>query len=161
MNWLSPACRFAGSTGAVRASTMNACALCAPEVHTLVPLSRQPPSTCTARVRTLARSEPESGSLMPMPKKHCPAAIFGRNSRFWVSVPYFSSDGTIWRSAIQCAATGAPAASSSSVTTNRSRNERPCPPYSFGTVMPSQPRAARAAVKSSSQLDSHASTAGV
>ncbi len=161
MNWLSPAWRCAGSTGAVRASTMKACAWWAPEVQTLVPVSDQPPSTRCARVRTLARSEPESGSLMPMPKKHSPATIRGRNSRFCSSVPYFSSDGTICRSAIQCAATGAPAASSSSVTTNRSRNERPCPPYSFGTVMPSQPRAASAAVKVSSQPLSQLSTDGV
>ncbi len=75
MNWLRPACRCAGSTGAVRASTMKACARCAPEVHTLVPVSDHPPSTRIARVRTLARSEPESGSLIPMPKKHSPAAI--------------------------------------------------------------------------------------
>ena len=66
MNWLSPACRCCGSTAAVRASAMNACARWAPEVQTFVPDSDQPPSTRSARVRTLARSEPESGSLMPM-----------------------------------------------------------------------------------------------
>ncbi len=89
MNWLSPACRCATSTGSVRASTMNACARCAPDVHTLVPVTDHPPSTRTARVRTLARSEPESGSLIPIPKKHSPRAIRGRNVDFCSSVPYF------------------------------------------------------------------------
>ncbi len=37
-------------------------AFCATEVHTFWPLSRQPPSTLTARVRSDARSEPEPGS---------------------------------------------------------------------------------------------------
>ncbi|SUA04209.1 Uncharacterised protein [Mycolicibacterium fortuitum] len=161
MNWLRPACRCAGSTGSVRASTMNACARCAPDVHTLVPVIDQPPSARDARVRTLARSEPESGSLIPIPKKHSPRTMRGRYVDFWSSVPYFNSDGTICRSAIQCAATGAPAASSSSVTTNRSSKERPWPPYCAGTVMPSHPRRASSAVKFSSHPHSQESTDGV
>ena len=68
MNCERPAWRCASSRGAVRASAKNARARCAPEVHTLVPVSAHPPSTRSALVRTLARSEPESGSLIPMPK---------------------------------------------------------------------------------------------
>jgi hypothetical protein len=117
MNCDRPAWRCASSRGVVRASAKNAWAWCAPDVQTLVPVSSQPPSTRSARVRTLARSEPESGSLIPMPKYTSPAAIPGRNRRRCFSVPKRSSVGPICRSATQCAATGAPAASSSSVTT--------------------------------------------
>ena len=44
------------------------CERCALLVHTLVPSMRQPSDVRFARVRTEARSEPESGSLMPMAK---------------------------------------------------------------------------------------------
>ena len=37
-------------------------------VQILVPSISQPPATLVARVRIEARSEPESGSLMPMQK---------------------------------------------------------------------------------------------
>ena len=50
----------------MRASRKKASARWAPEVHSLVPVICQPPSTATALVRTLARSEPDSGSLMPI-----------------------------------------------------------------------------------------------
>ena len=89
------------------------------------PLSFQPPSTLTAFDWTLARSEPDSGSDMPMPKQRSPVVILGRNACFCSSVPKRSSEGAIWRSAIHWAATGAPTASSSSVTAKRSRNVRP------------------------------------
>lgn len=56
-------------------------------VHSLVPSTRQPSPSRTALVRTEARSEPESGSLMPMQKKHAPAAIRGRIALFCASVP--------------------------------------------------------------------------
>jgi hypothetical protein len=83
----------------------------------LAPLTTQLPSPLrVALVRIEARSEPESGSLIPMTKKHSPAAMRGRISRRCASVPNFSRFGPDCRSAIQCAATGAPAASSSSVT---------------------------------------------
>ena len=96
-----------------------------------------------------------------MPKHRSPEAILGRKACFCSSVPNRSSDGAIWRSATHCAATGAPMASSSSVTAKRSRNVRPCPPYSVGIVMPTQPRAASFFVKSLSQRVSHVSTHGV
>jgi hypothetical protein len=47
-----------------------------------------PPSLRSARVRTAARSEPESGSLMPMPKKHSPLQILGSSMRFARSLPW-------------------------------------------------------------------------
>ncbi|CFN64951.1 Uncharacterised protein [Bordetella pertussis] len=42
------------------------------------PFSNQPSATGVARVRTLARSDPVSGSLMPMAKKASPRMILGR-----------------------------------------------------------------------------------
>ena len=78
---------------------------------------RQPLPDGAAFVRTAARSEPESGSLMPMAKLYSPEAMRGRNRRRCSSVPKRSSNGAVWRSAIQCAATGAPPASNSSSTT--------------------------------------------
>gem|GEM_PF-6886854 len=80
----------------------------------MVPLTSQPSSVRVARVRIEARSEPESGSLMPIQKKHSPATMVGTISRFIFSVPNFTSNGPLCRSAVQCAATGAPAASTSS-----------------------------------------------
>ncbi len=43
MNWLRPSCRWAGSSGAERASAKNASASCAPDVQTLVPVSAPAP----------------------------------------------------------------------------------------------------------------------
>ena len=90
---------------------------CALVVHTLRPLIRQPPSTCSARVRRLARSEPLSGSDRPMAKASSPDTMRGRNSRRCSSVPRRRISGPLWRSPIQWAATGAPTASISSSTT--------------------------------------------
>jgi hypothetical protein len=87
MNCVSPAWRAVSSRGAERARAKNAWAWCAPDVQTLVPVSSQPSSTFSAFVRTLARSDPESGSLMPMPKYTSPRAIPGRNLRRCSSVP--------------------------------------------------------------------------
>jgi hypothetical protein len=61
----------------VRTNTIMWCAWCAREVHTLRPLITQPSALRTARVRIDARSEPESGSLMPMQKNASPRAICG------------------------------------------------------------------------------------
>ena len=43
--------------------------------------STNPPSVRSARVRMEARSEPESGSLMPTQMKSSPRAMRGRKSR--------------------------------------------------------------------------------
>ncbi len=72
MNWLKPAWRCGGSSGPVRASTTIWCATCAPLVHTLVPVSSQPPSVATARVWTAARSEPAPCSLIPIAEYSSP-----------------------------------------------------------------------------------------
>ena len=58
MNWLNPAWRRCGSSGAVRARTTIWCARCAPLVHTLVPDRTQPPSVRTALADAAARSDP-------------------------------------------------------------------------------------------------------
>ena len=52
-----------GASGLVRARQIAQSARCASDVHTFCPVSRQPPSTRSARVRSEARSEPASGSL--------------------------------------------------------------------------------------------------
>src|SRR3954454_9844271 len=74
------------------------------------------------------------------------------------SVPYRSRFGPDCRSAIQCAATGAPAASSSSVTAYRSIAVRSWPPYFSGQVMPSQPRSPSFLENAGSTPDSQVST---
>ena len=66
-NWLRPSWRLSPA-GPVRQSAIMYCERCALLVHTLVPSMRQPSAVRSARVRTEARSEPESGSLMPMAK---------------------------------------------------------------------------------------------
>jgi len=68
ISWERPACLLPSATGEVRHSTAKKWLLCASLVHTLVPVTVQPPSARVARVRTEARSEPESGSLMPREK---------------------------------------------------------------------------------------------
>jgi hypothetical protein len=77
MNCDRPAWRSSPS-GSVRHSTKNQSARCALEVHSLVPVSSQPPSTRSPRVRTDARSEPLPGSLMPMAKNTSAATSLGR-----------------------------------------------------------------------------------
>ena len=56
MNWLSPACRRAASAGPVRTKVSMWWAWWAWLVQTFVPLTSQPPSARSARVRTAARS---------------------------------------------------------------------------------------------------------
>ena len=158
MNWVRPSCRRDPSP--LRASTTMACARCAPLDHTLVPVSCQPPSTRTARQRTEARSEPESGSLNPIAKYASPAVMRGSHCARWASVPCRRIAGPIWRSANQCAATGAPAASSSSATATRSCALAPAPPNSTGSVIPTQPRAASRRENAGSNPVIQASLAG-
>jgi hypothetical protein len=88
ISWLRPACRSRSSGGEVRHSTIAWWDLCAPPVQIFVPLTRHPPPTRSAPVRTEARSEPLSGSLIPIEKKHSPRAIAGRNRFFCSSVPW-------------------------------------------------------------------------
>ena len=73
----------------------------APVVQILVPLTFQPPSTRSARVRTDARSEPESGSLIPIENENSPLAIPGRKDRFCSSVPLAAMLGPDCLSPIQ------------------------------------------------------------
>ncbi len=59
-----------------------------------------------------------------------------------VRLPNAMMAGAVWRSATQCAPTGAPAANNSSTTMKRSTGLRPEPPKPAGMAMPTQPRAA-------------------
>ena len=77
---------------------------------------------------------------MPMHQPVSPARMPGRKRCFWSSVPNAISVGPIWRSANHEAAIGAPFSMRVSVTTNRSREVRPPPPWSTGHVIPIQPR---------------------
>ena len=62
-------------------------------VHTFVPFRSQPPAVLVAVERMLAKSDPESGSLIPMEKKILPATMSGISSRFASSVPCLRIDG--------------------------------------------------------------------
>src|SRR5580693_6070425 len=114
--------------------------MCADEVQILVPLISQPPSVLVALVLAANRSEPELGSLMPIEKQISPRQMRGRMSILICSGAYFKSTGPLCRSATKNRRVGALATRISSVTTYRSRKVRSWPPYSFGQVMPSQPR---------------------
>ena len=85
------------------------------------------------------RSDPESGSLIPIAKVHSPRVMLGKILFLIFSVAYFRSTGPLWRSAVKCALVGAPAKRSSSVIMYLSKWERSCPPYFLGQVIPIQP----------------------
>ena len=129
-------------------------------IQILRPVNRQPSSTRLAVVRSDARSEPLSGSLRPSAKVSSPAAMRGSISALCASVPNRTMLGATCRSAIQCAATGAPARSSSTITVNRSSMLRPRPPYCGGIAIPTNPAVARRRVNAGSQPESQASQRG-
>ena len=70
-------------------------------VQILRPLITQPPSDGVALARTEARSEPASGSLMPIAKHSSPRAMRGRKYRFCSAVPLAAMFGPDCRSATQ------------------------------------------------------------
>jgi hypothetical protein len=72
-----PLCRSCGSPE-VRTSAIMYWQWWALVVQIFWPLSVKPCPVLTARVRTLARSEPASGSLMPMQKNDSPRQMGGR-----------------------------------------------------------------------------------
>ena len=111
-------------------------------VQIFVPFTIHPPSSRSARVDTDARSEPLSGSLMPIEKPSSPAQIFGRNRARCSSLPNLLITAPVWRSLTQWYPTGAPQRSISSTTTKRSTAVRSLPPHSLGSAMPTQPRSA-------------------
>ena len=113
-----PACRSLPAS--LLTSAIMKWLTCAPVVQTFWPLMTHSSPSRRADVRTEARSDPEPGSLRPMQAKASPRAIAGTQRCFSSSLPSRSSSGALCRSAIQCAPTGAPAASSSSITTYRS-----------------------------------------
>ena len=80
---------------------MNQSFMCALDVQIFVPFTIQPSSARSARVDTDARSEPLSGSLMPMEKPSFPRQIGGRNRSRCSSVPNFRITLPVWRSPTQ------------------------------------------------------------
>ena len=67
-----------GASGSVRASRMPHSARWAAEVHTFWPVTTHSSPSSTARVVTLARSEPASGSLKSWHHTSSPRSIGGR-----------------------------------------------------------------------------------
>ena len=82
----SPACRSA-EVPEVRTSAIMKCARSAAVVQIFCPSSCQPLSVRVACVRTLARSEPELGSLIPMQKNASPRQMRGRYFARCAAVP--------------------------------------------------------------------------
>ena len=139
-----------GIEGLVRASTTIWCARCAPLVHTLVPLSSQPPSVRVALVLTAARSEPAPCSLMPIagvqpargdPRQQAPALLLGAvrqqpGGDLPVGDPVRPDGRAVGEQflghdvAVQVA--------------------RPAPPYSVGMVIPTKPASASRVLKAAS-----------
>ena len=80
-----PRCRaLSGSPPPVRASRIACAAIWARLVQIFWPLTRKPPSTLVALVRSEARSEPESGSEKSWHQISAPVRI-GRSSRSFCS----------------------------------------------------------------------------
>src|SRR5215471_16351154 len=158
MNSVRPWCRSAARS--VRASRYACVARWAALVQILRPRTRQPPASLTANVRTDARSEPASGSLMPRQNTKSAEMIPGRISACSRGLPCRRTDGPIWRSPIQCAATGAPARSGSSVTASRATFGRPRPPQETGQVSPISPSDASSRLNSGSNPRSQLSLRG-
>ena len=109
----------------------------APEVKILAPLTTYSSPSRTARVRSEARSVPASGSVYPMAKLSSPARILGRKNDFCSPVPKRMMVGPTVLMVTK--GNGAPARRVSSKKMNWSVAGRPCPPYSVGHPMPSQP----------------------
>jgi hypothetical protein len=59
----------------------------ASEIHIFWPLILQPPSIFSARVRSEAASEPESGSVRPKLPRPSPEHRRGSQRCFWSSLP--------------------------------------------------------------------------
>ena len=83
-----------GTSGLVRARQMPQSARSATEFHTFWPLSRQPPSTFSARVRSDARSEPAPGSEKSWHQVSSPSSEGRTNRSRCSSVPCSRIVGT-------------------------------------------------------------------
>ena len=76
-----------GASGSVRARQMAQSASCARDVQTFCPVSRQPPSTFSAVVRSAARSEPAPGSLNSWHQMSSPRSVGLAKRSFCSAVP--------------------------------------------------------------------------
>jgi hypothetical protein len=71
----------------IEATTKNTPAWAAWEMKTLVPFSRQPPSTRVAVLCMLPRSVPPPGSVRQAEERISPRAMAGSQRSFWASLP--------------------------------------------------------------------------
>ena len=83
-----------GTSGSVRARQMPQSARSATEFQTFWPVSRQPPSTRSARIRSEARSEPAPGSENSWHQVSSPSSDGRTNRSRCASVPCCRIVGT-------------------------------------------------------------------
>ena len=122
-----------GRPGSVLASSMPKSAVSAPEFHTFWPSITHSSPSGTARVPTLARSEPEPGSLNSWHQAASPSAIGRTNLATCSGVPCSSRVGAA-RVAATCPDGGpmTPLAASTPVMARASAADAPRPPRPAG-----------------------------
>ncbi|CAB5027166.1 unannotated protein [freshwater metagenome] len=126
----------------VRAMTMSHSARVAPEVHSFVPLMRQPESILVARVfMARATSVPPSGSDIENETLVSPRTSCSSTTCCWGVDAYPRSTWMIMNCTMRKAAIDVGPAASSSITTSWSRRS-PIPPTSSGASMARTPIAA-------------------
>ncbi len=129
---------------------MNASAPWAPDVHTFVPVTRQPPLTFSARVRTLARSLIRSRVLTCRSRRHTAAAIPGQVGLFLLLGPEPQQARGDLAVGKPVESNGPPGGEEFLDHDEPFEEARLRPPYSAGMTMPTQPRAARRLLKAGS-----------
>ncbi len=137
----SPLCL--GASGAVRQRTKHHAAVWARLVQIFCPVTTQASPSSTARVCTLARSEPALGSEYPWHHSSSPARMAGRKRRFCASVPKARRVGPTSCSPMCPSRPGPPARAYSSWKITSWISDAPRPPSSRGQPRPVQPAAPR------------------
>ena len=120
--------RCLGTSGSVRTKSAHQSARWPFDVHVFCPVTTKSSPSRTARVRSDARSEPASGSLIPWHQMSSARTIRGSSSRFCCSVPYSMIAGAMLLMPMTLTGVGAPAAIVSSVNTSCSSAVAPRPP---------------------------------
>src|SRR5437899_6804053 len=128
-----------GASGSVRQTAKIQWAWWASVVQTFCPVTTHSSPSRTARVFTLARSEPASGSLKPWHHSSSARRIPGRKRCFCSSDPKAISVGPSRPSPKKLLRAGALARAYPSLKIPRSTIVAPRPPYSFGQPSPIQP----------------------
>ena len=85
--------RCFGTSGSVRASSIPKSAESAPEFHTFCPVTTHSSPSRSARVPTLARSDPDPGSLKSWHHAASPSAMPRTSSEIRASLPCSSKVG--------------------------------------------------------------------